>query len=345
VQDLVASGLLRIATPARYGGSGHEIDLMFEVAMELGRGCGSTAWCYAVWSIHNWMLGHWPEQAQDEYFADGPDTLSSSSFAPKGRLEPVDGGYRLSGRWDFSSGCDAATWAMLGAMSPTGPVWAMVPRPDFTIVDTWFVAGLCGTGSKDIEVRDAFVPAHRLASMEGLNTARTPGWELHRRPSYRLPAMSLLPYTLASPLVGIAQGAIDELVQRTKGTSGPGRSADSVPLQVRLAESSAEVDVARLLVRHNTGQMVEEAAREGAIDPLAQARYRRDVGYVAKLCVQAVNRLFEASGGRALYASQPMQRCFRDVHAGAHHTALAWDSIAEGYGRAALGLPPLAVSH
>src|SRR5581483_138857 len=95
VADLKASGLIDIATPERFGGNGHEIDLMFNVAMELGRGCGSTAWCYAVWDIHNWMLGHWPIEAQEEYFATGPDTLSSSSFAPNGRLEPVDGGFRL----------------------------------------------------------------------------------------------------------------------------------------------------------------------------------------------------------------------------------------------------------
>jgi len=342
VQALVEAGLVRVATPARYGGTGHEIDLMFQVAMELGRGCGSTGWCYSVWSVHNWMLGHWPEEAQEEYFAGGPDTLSSSAFAPTGKLEPAAGGYRLSGRWEFSSGADAGIWAMLGAMSPTGPAFALVPRPDYTVIDTWYVAGLCGTGSKDVEVRDVFVPAHRVALMESLNTARSPGWALHQRPSYRLPMMCLLPYSLASPLVGIAQGALEAFVGRVTGKSGPGRTADSVALQMRLAESSAEADTARLLVRHNTGELMERAAREEAIDPLDLARYRRDFGYVAKLCVQSVNRLFEASAGHALYASQPMQRFFRDVHAGSHQVALAWDTLAEGYGRAVLGLPPLA---
>jgi alkylation response protein AidB-like acyl-CoA dehydrogenase len=340
VQDIVDAGLLRIATPARYGGHGHEINLMFDVAMELGRGCGSTAWCYAVWSIHNWMLGHWPEEAQEEYFADGPNTLSSSAFAPTGRLEPVDGGFRLSGRWDFSSGCDAGAWAMLGAMSPTGPVFALVPRPYYAVIDTWFVAGLSGTGSKDIEVRDAFVPAHRVASMESLNTGRTPGWALHQRASYRLPMMSLLPFTLASPLVGMAQGAVEEFVERMKGKTGPGRTADSVALQIRLAESSAEVDAARLLVQERTSGLIARAGRDEAIDPAEQARYRRDHGYVARLCVHAVNRLFEASGGHALYQSQAMQRFFRDVHAGSHQVALSWDNVAEAYGRAAFGLPP-----
>src|SRR6266545_4896559 len=126
VADLKHSALLRIATPERFGGNGHEIDLMFNVAMELGRGCGSTGWCYSVWDIHNWMVGHWPLPAQEDYFATGPDTLSSSSFAPAGKLEPVEGGFRLSGQWEFSSGSDAATWALLGALSPSGPVFTLV---------------------------------------------------------------------------------------------------------------------------------------------------------------------------------------------------------------------------
>ena len=111
IRDLKDARLFNIPTPSRFGGSGHEIDLMFRVAMELGRGCGSTAWCYSVLSIHNWMIGHWPLALQEEYFATGPDTLSSSSFAATGKLTPVDGGYRLSGHWDFSSGADAGTWA------------------------------------------------------------------------------------------------------------------------------------------------------------------------------------------------------------------------------------------
>jgi len=340
VTDLKQAGLLNIPTPQRYGGYEHDIDLMFEVAMTVGQACGSTGWCYSVWSIHNWMLGFWPEQAQDEYFATGPDTLSSSAFAPTGRLTPVDGGFKLSGRWEFSSGSDAATWALLGAMGQTGPCMVLVPREDYEIVDTWFVSGLKGTGSKDISVEDAFVPGHRIGAIMG-DVRGNNAYELHGRDSYRLPPMSLLPFTLCSPIVGMAEGAIEEFTNRLRGKTGQGRTAESVALQLRLAESAAEADAARLLVTTTTRDLIERASRGDFPDELAQATTRRRYSYIAKLCVQSVNRLFEASGGHSLFESEAMQRFHRDVHAGSHQHALYWDNLAEGYGRAALGLPPL----
>jgi 3-hydroxy-9,10-secoandrosta-1,3,5(10)-triene-9,17-dione monooxygenase len=340
VSQLREAGLFNIPSPPRYGGYEHDIDLMFEVAMELGRACGSTAWCYSVWSIHNWMLGFWPEEAQDEYFATGADTLSSSAFAPTGRLTPVDGGFKLSGRWEFSSGCDSGTWAMLGAMGATGPCMVLVPRPEYEIVDTWFVSGLKGTGSKDIAIEDAFVPGHRVGSIMG-DVRGNRAFELHGRDSYRLPPMSLLPFTLCSPLVGMAEGAIEDFAGQLRGKTGPGRTAEAVALQLRIAESAAEADAARLLVSTTTHDLIARAARGDYPDELVQAATRRRYAYVAKLCVQAVNRLFEASGAHSLFESHTMQRFHRDVHAGSHQGALYWDPIAEGYGRQLLGLPPI----
>jgi alkylation response protein AidB-like acyl-CoA dehydrogenase len=339
VSELKAAGLMRIPNPPRYGGYSHDIDLMFEIAIDVGRACGSTGWCYAVWSIHNWMVGHWPEQAQEEYFAEGPDVLSSSAFAPTGKLQPVDGGFTISGRWDFSSGCDSGTWAILGAMGPQGPRMALVPRSDYEIIDTWFVSGLRGTGSKDVVIREAFVPGHRVGALMG-DVHDSPAFGLHGRPSYQLPPMSLLPFTLCSPLVGMAQGALEEFIARLKDKTGPGRTAESVALQLRIAESAAEVDAARLLTSATTHTLIERAAGGEQPTGLEQAAVRRRFGYVAKLCVRSVNRLFEAAGGHALYDTDPLQRFHRDVHAGSHQTALGWDGIAEAYGRAELGLPP-----
>jgi alkylation response protein AidB-like acyl-CoA dehydrogenase len=342
VAEIKDAGMVRIATPERFGGNGHEIDLMFRVAMELGRACGSTAWCYAVWTIHNWMVGHWPMTAQEEYFAAGPDTLSSSSFAPNGKLEPVDGGYRLSGHWEFSSGCDSATWALLGAMGERGPVFTLVPEGEFQIVDNWQVSGMKGTGSKDVTVDGAVVPAHRIMPMVGLN-ASSGAWQAHGRDSYRLPSMAILPFTLCSPLVGIAQGAVDEFVAQLTGKTGPGRSTESVAIQLRVAESSAEVDLARRVMRDDSREMIERVRAGEVLTELDQATYRRNLGFAARLCVQSVNRLFEASGGHALFDSNAMQRFHRDVHAGSHQAALYWDSIGEAYGRAVFGLPPARV--
>ena len=343
VEDLVASGLIRIGNPERYGGLGIEIDAAYEVAWELGRGCGSTAWCCSLWTIHNWWIGHFSERAQDEFFAGGPDTLYSSGLNPAGgKAEPAAGGLRLSGRWGFSSGCDAAGWAMVAipGPGPDGRLWMLVPRPDYEIVDTWFASGMRGTGSKDIVVKGAFVPAHRVMDPGLAGDGDWTGWELHRRPSYRVPLRCLAGWDLAAPLIGMAQGAVDAFTSRLQGTSASGRSADPVGLQMRLAEASAEVDTARLLHRHDIGEMLDRAARGAGFTELDRARYRRDKAFIARLCLGAVNRLFEAAGARAILDAEPLQRFHRDAHAAAHHYTLGWDVPAEEFGRLALGLGP-----
>ena len=190
VRDLLASGLIRIGNPRRYGGHDVEVDTAFEVGFELGRGCGSTAWCYSLWAAHNWWLGHFPERCQEEFFATGPDTLFSSGLNPAGgKVEPANGGFRISGRWGFSSGCDAATWVMVAVPGarPNEPLWLLLPRSDYQIVDTWFASGMRGSGSKDIVIKDAFVPAHRAVDPERCGVDVMTGWELHGRLSYRAP--------------------------------------------------------------------------------------------------------------------------------------------------------------
>ncbi|PYM13690.1 MAG: hypothetical protein DMD81_20340 [Candidatus Rokuibacteriota bacterium] len=337
VQDLTAAGLIRIGNPERYGGPGTDLDLIHEVAWELGRGCGSTAWCYSLWATHNWWLGHFSERVQEEFFATGPDTLFSSGLNPlNGTAKRVDGGFSVSGRWSFSSGCDAATWAMVACgESLLKMTWFMVPRTDYEIVDTWFSAGLRGSGSKDVVVKDVFVPEYRATDPNRAGDGDWTGWDLHKRVSYRAPLRVLAGWDLAAPIIGAAQGAIEEFTARLHRLSGPGRSADSVPLQLRLAESSAEVDAARALHRADIQEIFGKAARGESFTPRERARFRRDKAYGVKLAVQAVNRLFEGSGARAIMEGEPMQRFHRDVHSASHHAALGWDVAAEEYGRQA----------
>ena len=185
VEDIFSSGLYRIGIPKRFGGLDVEYGLILEVGAELGRGCGSTAWCYSLWAAHAWLVGHWPIKAQEEVFGDGPDVLCSSSLNPgDATMKAMPGGFSLSGRWEFSSGCDAAGWLMLGADGPDGRTWMLVPRPDFEIVDTWFVSGLRGTGSNDILVNDAFVPSHRAMNMSRAGDGDWTGWEIHKQVRY-----------------------------------------------------------------------------------------------------------------------------------------------------------------
>jgi len=343
VDDLIASELIRIGNPPRYGGHAIDLDAAYDIAWELGRACGSTAWCYSLWTVHNWWLGHFPAEAQAEFFGDGPDVLASTGLNPAGgRGEPVPGGYKVSGRWSFSSGCHAARWAMVSVpgAEPSSMLWLLVPRADYEIHDTWFASGMRGTGSNDVAVRDVFVPVHRALDPARAGHADFTGWKLHERLSYRVPLRCLTGWDLVAPLVGIAQGAVDETAARLRGTSGPGRTADSVAIQLRLAEAAAEVDAARALHRHDIAEMLDKAAREAEFTALDRARYRRDKAFVARLCVQAVNRLFEASGARGVMDGEPMQRFHRDAHGASHHAAMTWDPVAEQYGREALGLPP-----
>jgi 3-hydroxy-9,10-secoandrosta-1,3,5(10)-triene-9,17-dione monooxygenase len=345
IKDLVGAGLLRIANPARYGGYGLDYDTVIEVGAVLGRGCGSTAWCFTVWSSHNWLLGMYPERAQEEYYGSSPDVLSSSGFNPTGKAEKTAGGYLLSGRWDFSSGCDAGSWAVLAAFTPEhGPGLFLVPRRDYRIDDTWFVSGLRGTGSKDIVIdQPTFVADHRFLAYHDMGTAQTPGRALHRRPSYQLPTFCILPFTLAVPLLGIAQGAVEGFENRMRtrlAAVGGAKMVDRVNIQSRLGEAAVEVDCARLLMRHDLHEMLTRATRGEMPTMEARLRYRRDHAYMAKLSVQAVDRLFEVSGGHSLFDASPIQRAHRDVHAGSHQVALLWDTYAEQYGRVRLGLEP-----
>jgi 3-hydroxy-9,10-secoandrosta-1,3,5(10)-triene-9,17-dione monooxygenase len=337
-----AAGLLRLASPDRFGGCGLDFDAIAEVEAELGRGCGSTAWCYGVWAIHNWATGLFPREAQEEYYAD-PDVISSSSYyATDSNVRKVDGGYRISGRWGFSSGCDAASWVTLGGVAPQGIVWFLVPSNDYRIDDTWFVAGLKGTGSKDILVDDAFVPEHRVLEFAAAMQGKTDGWELHHRPSYRVPLFMALSWAIAAPHIGMAEGAIEEFTAQVSGRVGPGGSsqAESAATQLRLAESAVEVQVARMLMRGDTREVLERGTAGEPFTPLDRARIRRDEAYVAQLCVRATDRVYEAAGGHALYSDNPMQRFQRDVHAAAQHVSMRWDASAELYGRLALGLDP-----
>ena len=341
VEDLLASQLLRIGVPSRFGGLDVPYGLAIEVAAELGRACPSTSWCYGLWAAHAWLVGYWPLQAQEEVYGDNPDVLCSSSLSPgKSACKPVNGGYRLSGRWEFSSGCDSASWVMLGAPNVSERTWVLVPREDFEIVDTWFVSGLRGSGSKDIAVHDAFVPSHRVLEVNPAGVTDLRAWETHGQGRYRVPVSTLLGWDLVGPMVGIARGMMDEFTARLAGTSGPGRTAESPAIHTRLSQASAGIDAAHGMM---TGDIAEILRKGDAGEPLSileRARFRRDKAFVTQLCLNAVNSLFDLSGGHGLFDSVPLQRFHRDAHAVAHRDGLIMDLGGQDYGRVLMGLPP-----
>ena len=344
INDFNASGILRAAQPSLFGGYDIDYPVVLEIAAELGRGCGSSAWCYGIWAAHNWAAGMFPEKAQKEYWAESVDVLSSTSLNPShAQVTPVKGGYQLSGHWDFSSGCDSASWAMLAGMAPEGLLWLLVPQADYTIKDTWFVSGLRGTGSKDIVADEIFVPEHRTVSVADLRNGRSPGRGVHDTPNYRIPLQTMFAYSLAAPILGMAQGALEAFETHIGGRiayTTDERMAENAPVHIRLSEAEAEVHSARLIMVDDGRATVSRAKREEMPEIRERARVRRNQAYVAKLSVRAVDRLFEASGGHALFDASPIQRFHRDAHAASHHFGLAWETVAEEYGRMRLGLEP-----
>ena len=346
VDELHASGIMRAPQPARFGGFGIDYGVVLDIAAELGRGCGSTAWCYSIWASHNWVAGMFPEKAQEEYWSESKDTLSSTSLNPSNaKVTAAPGGYRLSGRWEFSSGCDHAQWAMLAGVgpAPAGMLYLLVPRSDYEIKDTWFVSGLRGTGSKDVLIEDVFVPEHRAVPLAALRDASYPGRKIHGTPNYRIPLQSMFAYTLASPVLGMAQGALEEFESHSAGrvnyTSGE-RLAESAPLHIRIAHAEAEIHSARLIMENDVRDVFEKARSDQDPSLADRVRYRRNQSYVARLSVSALDRMFEASGGHAIHDSSPMQRFHRDAHAASHHFGLSWDTVAEEFGRIRMGLEP-----
>ncbi|HZK89988.1 MAG TPA: acyl-CoA dehydrogenase family protein [Stellaceae bacterium] len=350
IADLHDSGLFRVLQPKRVGGSELPFRALVELVSVIARGDGSTGWVLANLAAHHWLLGMWPKRAQDEVWGQSPDNLIGSALIfPRGRAQKVEGGYRLSGRWPFSSGVDPAAWNLIGGIvndeesGESGPRIFLLPASDYTIIDTWHVIGLAGTGSKDVSVEDVFVPDYRTLAVDQIAGGPNPGSEANPSVLYQLPAISLFAFCIAGVSLGIAQGAIEHFTAatRTRLSSYSGRNvADFNTVQVHVAEAAALADAARAIMLGDCDEATQSVS-EGRIPDLAhRARYRRDGAFAATLCTKAVDILFAATGGGAIYAQNPLQRAFRDVHAANAHYVLNWDINGAMYGRVALGLPP-----
>ncbi len=341
VLDMKEAGLHLVGVPGKFGGLDVEYGVGHEAGIELARGCVSTSWCYSLWVAHSWLVGYWPLQAQEEVFGDGPDALCSSSLSPgRSTCTPVEGGYRLTGEWEFSSGCDSADWIMLGVAGIGPRNWVLVPKGEYRIVDNWFVSGLRGTGSKNIEVEDAFVPAHRLLEVSTAGDSDLSAWELHGQDRYRVPIPVLLGWDLVAPMIGLAKGMVDEFVVRLSGTSGPGRTADSAAIHLRLSQACAEIDAAAALMEQDVAETLRKGRDGEPFNTIERAKFRRDKAFCTQLGLQAVNRLFDLSGGHALFDSEPLQRFHRDAQAVAHRDGLIMDLGGQQFGRVMLGLEP-----
>jgi 3-hydroxy-9,10-secoandrosta-1,3,5(10)-triene-9,17-dione monooxygenase len=343
VREFRAAEFHKILQPRRFGGFELGFDTAAEVIRTLATACGSSGWVANLFIVHNWQIGLFPIQAQQEYWADDSDQLcSTASFATHSEMKEVDGGFRLSGRWKFSSGCDFAGWFIILKPSPTCMDWLLVPRSDLDIVDDWFVSGLSGTGSKDLILDDVFVPEHRRLPIMDLATGNTPGGKAHGIPLARLPFVLPAVWGIPPALVGMANG-MAEAVRRTligkKALFSGELQAERVANQMKLTEALTDIHAAELIMRHRLTELMRWGEAGGPPSTLDALSSQRDASYVSRLMGKVANNLALMSGATSINLSNPIQRYQRDINAGVTHVSLVWEEAAENYGRALWELP------
>ena len=347
VQGLQEAGFFRLLQPRRYDGIEASPADFYRAVRLVSSACGSTGWVSSVLGVHPWQLAIYDDRAQQEVWGDDPATLVSSSYAPMGRATAVEGGFTFSGRWSFSSGCDHAQWVFLGGLvlgdegTPIDFRTFLLPRADYEIVDVWDTIGLRGTGSNDIVVKDVFVPEYRTLSFMDTGRCYGPGQALNDAPLYKLPFASVFSNSIAVPILGMAQGAYDAYLEwtreRVRASTG-NKAADDSFNQLRIAESAAQLDGAVLQIERNIAELLAYAERGEKIPTSLRVRVRRDQVNATTAGIAAVDRLFESAGGRALRTGTPIQRFWRDAHAGRVHAINDPEKVRVMYGQFELGL-------
>lgn len=349
IADFTKAGFFDILKPRRYGGAELDPLVFLRVCIEIARYCGSSAWVLAIVGIHNWRLALYSDQAAADVWSGNAETspLIAASTPPSGKATRVPGGFRISGRWPFSSGVDHCGWAFLAAKVPVGTEGRvslqylfLVPRQDFEIVDDWYVAGLKGTGTNTIVVADAFVPDHRASSEADTARLRKDPASSNDGPLYRYPWGLMLAYAIAAPAIGIAGAAIDHYVDSVREKlAGAGPDAAGNPhANLLIANCRTMLDCAEAKFTENLEEL-GQAARAGTEPSLdLRARCRWEASWIAGCCASQVAAVFGASGAGALFDQHPLQRLFRDIHALKAHRIMNAESTGENFGRLQVGL-------
>jgi 3-hydroxy-9,10-secoandrosta-1,3,5(10)-triene-9,17-dione monooxygenase len=341
---LLEGGLLRALQPRRWGGGEVHFVEFLDAIMTISQANPSAGWVAGVIGVHPWQLALFDEQAQHDLWGDDPTAMHSSSYMPTGHAEPAGDGYRVSGRWSFSSGCDHCRAVVVGAALPGGEIADfrsfLLLRDQYRIEDNWYVAGLQGTGSKDIVVDDEFVPAHRTQShLDYAFGAALPGQVRNDGPLYHLPWSVVFNMAIAASVLGSARGFIDTWTAEStdRKVAGVGRIADDPLTQRRLAEAEWDHDTAVTLLRRDADAMWDVAVAGGTASMADRARMRWDILRGCERVGDAVEELFRAASGRTVFVDHPLQRRYSDIQAGLSHAFFASDPLAKAVGGGLLG--------
>ena len=348
IREMQLAGLFRVLQPKRWGGLELDPRVFYRVQMALAEGCMSTAWIYGVIGVHNWQLPLFSEAAQHDVWGQDSATLIASTYMPVGRTERVEGGWRLSGRWGFSSGVDHCDWIFLGGLLPRKDgapglehTTFLLPKGDYHIEPNWDVLGLRATGSHDIVVEAAFVPdqrTHRTNDYSDagcLGRAGNPGW------LYRIPFIQVFQRAVSTACIGALEGAIGEFRRRAASHVGKhgAKTAEDANAQQAVAEAMMAADQLRLVLMRNFEPIVGHAKNGGQMAVEDRLLQRAQSALVPKVCAQHVNELLRATAASGTYKSNPIERIFRDIHQARGHYANNTDAYARAHGAVMLGLP------
>ena len=341
---LAEAGFYRIGVPAALGGLECPPVIGNQVIETLARGDASCAWVAFIAATSGTVLASIPGTAGADIFAD-PDTMITGVFAPNGKAEKIDGGFTVSGRWQWGSGSQNADWVLGGCMltqngepmldeqgQPRSHMLLM-PASELEFHDTWHTAGLCGTGSLDYAVKDLFVPQDRVVGYLVTGEAETP--------LYAFPSFTFLALGIAAVCMGIARAAIDELVElaSAKKRAGASKTIAEQPItQARLAQAEAELRSARAFYY----QTLETAWSSAQLNNQVSIEERRDLRlattHAVNASVSVVEAMYNLGGGSAVYSHSRLQRYFRDIHVAKSHIMVSPTTL-ETVGRLFFGLP------
>ena len=341
IAEYHAAGILRVLQPKCFGGMQGRFSLFSRIVEELTYGCASSAWVYAVLAEHQWIVAQYPEEAQIDVWGNDPEAVASSSLAPRAAAKRVSGGWRLSGRYSFSSGCDYAQWAILGAFlgetgDPRHIAYLLAPLAEVEVVDDWQVLGLAGTGSKSLVLHDVFIPEHRCVMVSDLFAGTPPGALVHPDyPVLRAPRGFLVSYSLPPVAIALGRRALDIACAALAGrvSRGVTKLAESEVVQMAIGEAAAAIDVATMLL-HTGRESSTAAVSSGRKITEAEAlRARRDMVYAQHQVSWALDRLCEMNGARWVYDSDELGAIRRDVMTILTHHAASRQAAMAPYGR------------
>ncbi|WP_104398478.1 p-hydroxyphenylacetate 3-hydroxylase oxygenase component [Vibrio penaeicida] len=339
----------RALQPKAYGGLEVSLPEFTNCVAALAGACGGTAWAASLLSTHSHQMAMFSKQAQEEFWGENPDATASSSIAPFGKVVEVEGGVLFNGQMRWSSGCDHAEWAIVGfwregIQGERIYSFGVVPRSEYSIQDDWFAAGMKSSGTKTLIIEDVFIPEHRIEAAKDMMEGKSAGFDLY--PDSKIFYAPYRPYFacgFSAISLGIAERMLHVFKEKTKNRVRAYTGVNvggATPALMRLAESTHQVNAARAFLEKTWEEHKEYGEQKRYPDRETLAHWRTNQAYAVKMCIEAVDRLFEAMGGNSWFEDNEAQRLFRDSHMTGAHAYTDYDVCAQIFGRELMGLDP-----